>query len=83
MAVFELAQLKMIRMIIDDQCDVKNVFEPADWLKDPFDVTFDPDWVAPGSTPGNYYSYQFLIEPIQKPPLVPFHCKTEIGKAYF
>ena len=41
--VFELAQLKMIRMIIDDQCDVKNVFEPADWLKDPFDVTFDPD----------------------------------------
>ena len=43
MAVFELAQLKMIRMIIDDQCDVKNVFEPADWLKDLFDVTFDPD----------------------------------------
>ena len=22
-------------MIISDQCDVKNVFEPADWLKDP------------------------------------------------
>ena len=33
-----------------------------------------PDWVAPGSTPGNYHSYQFLIEPIQKPPLVDFHC---------
>ena len=43
MAVFELAQLKTIRMIIDDQTDVTNVFEPADWLKDPFDVTFDPD----------------------------------------
>ena len=37
-------------MIIDYQCDVENVFEPADWLKDLFDVTFDPDWVAPGST---------------------------------
>ena len=36
-------KLKMIRMLIDDQCDVKNVFEPADWLKDPFDVIFDPD----------------------------------------
>ena len=43
MPVFELDQLKKIRMIIDDQCDVKNIFEPADWLKDPFDVTFDPD----------------------------------------
>ena len=43
MPVFELAQLKKIRMIIDDQCDVKNVFKPADWLKDPFDVTFDQD----------------------------------------
>ena len=30
-------------MIIDDKCDVKNAFEPADWLKDSFDVTFDPD----------------------------------------
>ena len=30
-------------MIIVDQCDVKNVFEPDDWLKDPFDATFDPD----------------------------------------
>ena len=30
-------------MIISDQCDVKNVFEPDDWLKDPFDVTFDLD----------------------------------------
>ena len=30
-------------MIIDDQYDVKNIFEPADWLEDPFDVTFDPD----------------------------------------
>ena len=30
-------------MIIDDECDVKNAFEPADWLKDPFYVTFDPD----------------------------------------
>ena len=30
-------------MIIDDQRDVKNVFEPADWLTDWFDVTFDSD----------------------------------------
>ena len=32
-------------MIISDQCDVKNVFEPDDWLKDPFDVTFDLDLI--------------------------------------
>ena len=46
-------------MIIDDHSDVKNVFELADSLKDPFDVTFDPDWVAPGSIPGDNRSYVF------------------------
>ena len=64
----------MMRMIIDDKCDVKNVFEPADWLKDPFDGTFDQEWVAPGSTPGNYHSDEFLIQPIQKPLLVRSSC---------
>ena len=66
-------------MIIDDQCDVKNVEEPADWLEDPFDVTFDLDWVAPWSTPGNFDSYQFLIEPIQKLVLMDFHCRYVIS----
>ena len=28
-------------MIISDKCDVKNVFEPDDWLKDTFDVMID------------------------------------------
>ena len=45
--VHTVSLTEIIRMIINDQCDVKNVFESADWLKDPFDVTFDPDWVAP------------------------------------
>ena len=67
MAVFELTQLKMIRMIIDDQSDVKNVFEPADWLKDP------------RLSGARIHTWELsllsvLIEPIQKPPLVDFNC---------
>ena len=36
--------------------------------------------VAPGSTPGNFHSYQFLIEPIQKLVLMDFHCTANILK---
>ena len=67
MAVFELAQLKMIRMIIDDQSDVKNVFEPADWLK-------DPRLSGAGIHTWELSLLSVLIEPIQKPPLVDFNC---------
>ena len=38
MLMFELAQLETDK-IVDDQNDAKNIFEPADWLRNQFDVT--------------------------------------------
>ena len=33
---------ELIKIKIDDPSHVKNIFVTADWLEDPFDVTFDP-----------------------------------------